>query len=91
LDWDEPAELDSDEREYFEPNLYIYDAYPGGIGFSEPLFDVADVLIARTRSLIEACACERGCPSCVGPADQSSEHAKQVALTILNRLGASAA
>ena len=87
LDWDEPAEFDSDEREYFEPNLYIYDAYPGGIGFSEPLFDVADVLIARTRALIEACPCERGCPSCVGPADQSSEHAKQVALTILNRFG----
>jgi DEAD/DEAH box helicase domain-containing protein len=91
LDWDEPAEFDSDEREYFEPNLYIYDAYPGGIGFSEPLFGVADVLIARTRALIEACPCERGCPSCVGPADRSSEHAKQVALTILNRLGASAA
>ena len=28
---------DIDEREYFEPNLYLYDAYPGGIGFSEPL------------------------------------------------------
>ncbi len=91
LDWDEPAEFDSDEREYFEPNLYIYDAYPGGIGFSEPLFDVADALIARTRALIEACPCERGCPSCVGPADQSSEHAKQVALTILNRFGVIAA
>src|SRR5262249_38677006 len=24
--------------ELFEPNLYLYDAYPGGIGFSEPLF-----------------------------------------------------
>jgi len=91
LDWDESPELDSDEREYFEPNLYIYDAYPGGIGFSEPLFDVADVLIARTRALIEACPCERGCPSCVGPADQSSEHAKQVALAILSRLGVMAA
>ena len=91
LDWDEPAEFDSDEREYFQPNLYIYDAYPGGIGFSEPLYDVADVLIARTRALIEACPCERGCPSCVGPADQSSEHAKEAALTILNGLGGIAA
>ena len=24
-------------KEFFEPNLYLYDAYPGGIGFSEPL------------------------------------------------------
>ena len=90
LDWDESPELDGVEREYFEPNLYIYDAYPGGIGFSEPLFDIADVLIARTHALIEACPCERGCPSCVGPADQSSEHAKQVALAILSRLGVTA-
>jgi DEAD/DEAH box helicase domain-containing protein len=86
LEWDEPAEFDSDEREYFEPNLYIYDAYPGGIGFSEPLYDVADVLVERTRALVEACPCERGCPSCVGPVDQSSEYAKQAALAILNRL-----
>jgi DEAD/DEAH box helicase domain-containing protein len=91
LDWSESFELEGEEREYFEPNLYIYDAYPGGIGFSEPLYAIADVLIARTRVLIEACLCERGCPSCVGPADQSSEHAKQVALAILNRLGAIAA
>jgi DEAD/DEAH box helicase domain-containing protein len=91
LDWGESFELEGEEREYFEPNLYIYDAYPGGIGFSEPLYAIADVLIARTRVLIEACLCERGCPSCVGPADQSSEHAKQVALAILNRLGATAA
>ena len=88
LDWNESPEIDAEEQEYFEPNLYVYDAYPGGIGFSEPLYDIADALIARTRALIEGCPCEKGCPSCVGPADQSSEHAKQVALTILNRLGA---
>src|SRR3989475_947524 len=28
----------SANAEFFEPNLYLYDAYPGGIGFSEPLF-----------------------------------------------------
>ena len=81
-------ELNPDEPEYFEPNLYIYDAYPGGIGFSEPLYDIADVLVARTRALIEVCPCEKGCPSCVGPSDQSSEQAKQVALAILTQLGA---
>jgi DEAD/DEAH box helicase domain-containing protein len=88
LDWEESPAIDGEEREYFEPNLYIYDAYPSGIGFSEPLYDIADALIARTRDLIGACPCEKGCPSCVGPADQSSEHAKQVALAILSRIGA---
>jgi DEAD/DEAH box helicase domain-containing protein len=87
LDWSVSSGV-REEGEYFEPNLYIYDAYPGGIGFSEPLYDVADVLIARTRELIEACPCQKGCPSCVGPADATSENAKEVALAILNQIGA---
>ena len=35
-------------QEFFEPNLYIYDAYPGGIGFSEPLYRTCDALLDRT-------------------------------------------
>ncbi len=42
-------------KEFFEPSLYLYDAYPGGIGFSEPLFRVHDLLIQKTRELIAAC------------------------------------
>jgi DEAD/DEAH box helicase domain-containing protein len=76
------------EKEFFEPNLYLYDAYPGGIGFSEPLFRACDVVLARTRALIESCDCENGCPSCVGPAGDRSERAKEAALAILSRLGA---
>ena len=60
-------------KELFEPNLYLYDAYPGGIGFSEPLYRVHDLLLRRTRELIAACPCEKGCPSCVGPAGEKSE------------------
>lgn len=74
------------EHEFFEPNLYLYDAYPGGIGFSEPLFRVHDLLLDKTRELIASCGCEAGCPSCVGPAGEKSEHAKDVALAILNQL-----
>jgi ATP-dependent helicase YprA (DUF1998 family) len=73
-------------REFFEPNLYIYDAYPGGIGFSEPLYRVHDLLLRRTRELIDACPCENGCPSCVGPAGEKSERTKEAALAILERL-----
>ncbi len=58
-----------EEPEFFEPNLYLYDAYPGGIGFSEPLFcSRGSSCSAQTRELIAACPCEKGCPSCVGPA-----------------------
>jgi DEAD/DEAH box helicase domain-containing protein len=79
---DDPAKM----REFFEPNLYLYDAYPGGIGFSEPLFRVHELLLQRTRELIAGCPCESGCPSCVGPAGEKSERTKEAALAILERL-----
>ncbi len=80
------ARSETQEKEFFEPNLYLYDAYPGGIGFSEPLFHVHDSLVRKTRELIAACPCEKGCPSCVGPAGERGERAKEAALAILERL-----
>jgi DEAD/DEAH box helicase domain-containing protein len=76
----------SESKAFFEPNLYIYDAYPGGIGFSEPLCRSYDTLLRRTHELINACPCDKGCPSCVGPAADKSENTKDVALRILERL-----
>jgi DEAD/DEAH box helicase domain-containing protein len=73
-------------KEFFEPNLYLYDAYPGGIGFSEPLYRVHDLLLRKTHELIAACACENGCPSCVGPAGEKSDRTKEAALAILEKL-----
>ena len=78
--------ISSNTREFFEPNLYLYDAYPGGIGFSEPLFRAHDLLMEKTRDLISSCACEEGCPSCVGPAGDLAPRAKEAALAILDRL-----
>jgi DEAD/DEAH box helicase domain-containing protein len=73
------AELD-------EPRVFVYDSYPGGIGFSEPLFGMHDQLLGETRALISSCACDHGCPTCVGPIGESGPLAKQVALTLLERL-----
>jgi DEAD/DEAH box helicase domain-containing protein len=73
-------------KEFFEPNLYLFDAYPGGIGFSEPLFRAHELLVTQTRELIRSCACEQGCPSCVGPAGDLAPRAKEAALAILDRL-----
>jgi DEAD/DEAH box helicase domain-containing protein len=73
-------------KEFFEPNLYLYDAYPGGIGFSQPLFRAHELLVAKTRELIVDCGCEQGCPSCVGPAGDLAPRAKEAALAILDRL-----
>ena len=73
-------------KEFFEPNLYLYDAYPGGIGFSEPLYRAHELLIHKTREMIQACPCDQGCPSCVGPAGDLAPRAKEAALAILDRL-----
>jgi DEAD/DEAH box helicase domain-containing protein len=78
--------ISSNAKEFFEPNLYLYDAYPGGIGFSEPLFRRHELLMQKTREIISACECEAGCPSCVGPAGDLAQRAKEAALAILDRL-----
>ncbi|MGA3314801.1 MAG: DEAD/DEAH box helicase [Candidatus Korobacteraceae bacterium] len=86
VEWQALASAPDTEKELFEPNLYLYDAYPGGIGFSEPLYRVCQVLLTRTQELITACPCDNGCPSCVGPAGDNSERSKEVALAILGQL-----
>jgi DEAD/DEAH box helicase domain-containing protein len=74
-----------------EPDIFIYDNYPGGIGFSRPLFDMHAALLERTRELITGCPCDSGCPSCVGPEGNTGPHAKRVASEILDKLNSGAA
>jgi DEAD/DEAH box helicase domain-containing protein len=76
---DEPA-----PGQDYEPNIFVYDAYPGGIGLSEPLYRLHDRLLSESRALIAGCACEEGCPSCVGPVGEVGSRGKQVALAILD-------
>ena len=63
--------------------IFIYDNYPGGIGFSEPLWESRATLLAETFGLIERCPCQAGCPSCVGPVGEIGRHGKGAALAIL--------
>jgi DEAD/DEAH box helicase domain-containing protein len=68
------------------PTIFLYDNYPGGIGFSAPLFEMQDRLLDATAELIAGCECERGCPSCVGPIGEIGPRGKRVALDLLARL-----
>ncbi len=63
----------------WEPNLYLYDSYPGGVGQSAPLFRMGEELVRRTRELVSNCPCETGCPSCVGPIGEVGERGKEIA------------
>ena len=75
--------MGQDAAAAYEPNLYLYDAYPGGIGQSAPLYRLTPQLVKQTAGLIAECPCESGCPSCVGPAGEIGERGKEVAARIL--------
>jgi DEAD/DEAH box helicase domain-containing protein len=67
------------------PTIYLYDHFPGGVGLASRLHDERDALLLRTRALLEGCACEAGCPACVGPS--AGRPRKALALRILEHLG----
>jgi len=70
----------------FEPNIFIYDSYPGGIGLSPSLFELEKTLLEHSKKTIAVCPCKEGCPSCVGPTKESGRQSKQVSLEILKKL-----
>jgi len=65
----------STSPEQFEPTIFLYDNYPGGMGLSEPIFAAGENLVSAATHLVEQCECNAGCPACVGPilhADEAS-------------------
>ena len=76
------GETDGDDT----PRIFLYDAYPGGIGFSAPLWGMQPELLSKTSALIAGCDCDNGCPMCVGPIGETGPLAKTVALRILEHL-----
>ena len=46
--------------------LFLYDRYPGGMGYARRCLDEFDELMATVATVIRQCGCEDGCPSCVG-------------------------
>lgn len=52
------------------PTVYIYDSYPGGVGFSDKLYELHNELFSTADEMVRKCSCESGCPSCVGPLNE---------------------
>ncbi len=65
------------------PTIYIYDNYPGGVGFSQKIFRLHDTLLEVARELMTRCGCENGCPSCAGPPLEVGETGKKSALKLV--------
>jgi len=81
------------------PTIFLYDRYPGGLGFAEKGYGLIEEVMGACLSLIRECGCEQGCPSCVGsPVTRPPIHAdpdvmggypvpdKEAALVILHHL-----
>jgi len=65
-----------------KPTVFLYETYPGGVGFSDKLFTHHDRLLNAAIALLSGCPCKEGCPSCVGPAIETGGYGKQGALTL---------
>ncbi len=83
---DSQEEISKEKLDLFEPTLFLYDNYPGGIGFSHQLFDDTRIVLEKALSLISKCECRSGCPSCVGPVKEVGEKSKEVALALLREI-----
>ncbi len=64
----DPADLGGkiDSSNLGRPTLFMFDRYPGGLGFAEQGYARLDELVQAALSHLEACGCDSGCPSCVG-------------------------
>ena len=74
------------QQRVWEPDLFLYDNYPGGIGQSAPLFKIAPKLLEGAAGLLRNCPCESGCPACAGPMGEIGERGKEAALRIAETL-----
>ncbi len=66
-----------------KPTIFIYDSCPGGVGFSEKLYEIHTDLFEKAYEVISQCGCDTGCPGCVGPAAEVTDQGKALALRIL--------
>ena len=69
--------------------IFIYDAYPGGLGLGDRVFEIAADLFGSALKLIHDCSCFDGCPGCIqspkcGNGNQPLD--KKAALFILEHL-----
>jgi len=69
------------------PTLFLFDRYPGGLGFAEQGYARLDELAEAALAHLEGCPCGTGCPACVGlpvlrPAQQQDwdgiKHTKEI-------------
>jgi DEAD/DEAH box helicase domain-containing protein len=65
------------------PTVTVYEMYPGGVGYSNRMYELHRELLEQGASLVHDCPCLAGCPSCIGPL-HLVEGAKEACLKLLS-------
>jgi len=77
---------DLDFSQTRSPTVVIYDAVPGGVGFSEGLYRLHSDLLQACLEWVRDCPCEEGCPACIGAPPQIGAGAKIRVKRLLERV-----
>lgn len=54
------------------PYIVLYDRAPGGAGLASAASEMSLTLLRRARTVVAACRCGHGCPTCMGPASDDA-------------------
>ena len=72
------------KRGLYTPTIFVYENYPGGVGFAYELFSIHPEPFIRSQDEIKTCACKIGCPSCIGPSLLTNMNVKEISLKVLD-------
>jgi DEAD/DEAH box helicase domain-containing protein len=71
------------------PYIVLYDQQAGGAGLSSTAFAMGAALFERVAHVVAGCGCDRGCPTCMGPAsDDAWEADRADVVNVLHELAA---
>ncbi len=73
-------------KHFKRPALVFYDKVQGGVGLSDLLYELHRDVLAAALEVVSRCACEHGCPVCVGPPEESGVLGKPTSIAILEHL-----
>jgi len=68
------------------PTIFLYDRVQGGVGLAELLYHGHRALLAAALEVVKRCACDSGCPACVGPRAEVGKSGKSLVRKILEHL-----
>lgn len=76
--------MDELKKRLYSPTIFIYENYPGGVGFSYELFNIHPEPFIKAKEEIKSCSCSTGCPSCTGPLFASDVNVKDISVEIID-------